>query len=140
MAVADGATVRVHYTGTLDNGTEFDSSRGREPLEFTLGQGMLLPKFEEAVRGMNPGETVTVTIPAEEAYGEHIEELLLTVAAQQVPAHISPEVGMRLQLADGGSERDVTVTEVTAEYITLDANHPLAGEDLTFSIELLEAR
>ena len=140
MAVADGATVRVHYTGTLDNGTEFDSSRGREPLEFTLGQGMLLPGFEAAVRGMNPGETVTVTIPAEEAYGEYSEALLMTVAAQQVPAHISPEVGMRLQLSDGGNELDVEITEVTAGYVTLDANHPLAGEDLTFSIELLEAR
>ncbi len=138
MAVKDGATVRVHYTGTLDDDTEFDSSRGREPLEFTLGQGMLSPGFEDAVRNMNPGETVTVTIPAEDAYGEYSEEMLMTVAVDQVPAHVTPEVGLRLQLSDGGNELDVTITEVTDEYITLDANHPLAGENLTFAIELLE--
>ncbi len=139
MAVKDGTTVRVHYTGTLDDGTEFDSSRGREPLEFTLGQGMLIPGFEEAVSNMNPGETVTVTIPAEDAYGEYSEEMLMTVAADQVPAHVTPEVGLHLQLSDGGNELDVTITEVTDEHITLDANHPLAGENLTFTIELLEA-
>lgn len=138
MAVQDGATVRVHYTGTLDDGTEFDSSHGREPLEFTLGEGMLIPGFEDAVRGMDVGQTLTVTIPAEEAYGEYSEDMVLTVPADQIPSSISPEVGLQLQLHNDESELDVTITEVTDEHVTLDANHPLAGEDLTFTIELVE--
>ena len=138
MALKNGDTVRVHYTGTLDDGTEFDSSRDREPLEFTLGEGMLIPGFEKAVIGLGKGQSVKVTIPAAEAYGEHVEEMIITVPRDQVPPHIEPEVGLMLQLMTDGGEMEVAVTEVTDEAVTLDANHPLAGETLTFDIELVE--
>lgn len=139
MSIKNGATVRVHYTGTLDDGTEFDSSRDREPLEFTLGEGMLIPGFEKAVLGMSKvGDAVKVVIPAEEAYGERLEELVISVPRDQVPPHIEPEVGLMLQLMTDGGEMEVAVTEVTEEAVTLDANHPLAGETLTFDIELVE--
>lgn len=140
MAAKNGDTLRVHYTGTLDDGTEFDSSREREPLEFTLGEGSLIPGFEKAVTGKEAGETVKVTIPAEDAYGEHLEELVIEVERGQVPAHITPEVGLMLQLTTEDGEMDVLITEVNDEVITLDANHPLAGENLTFEIEILEIR
>lgn len=140
MAAKNGDTLRVHYTGTLDDGTEFDSSREREPLEFTLGEGSLIPGFEKAVTGKEAGETVKVTIPAEDAYGEHLEELVIEVERGQVPAHITPEVGLMLQLTTEDGEMDVLITEVNDEIITLDANHPLAGENLTFEIEILEVR
>ncbi|AAS97041.1 FKBP-type peptidyl-prolyl cis-trans isomerase [Nitratidesulfovibrio vulgaris] len=139
MAIQNGATVRVHYTGTLDDGTEFDSSRDREPLEFTLGEGMLIPGFEKAVLGLSKtGDAVKVVIPAEDAYGERLEELVISVPRDQVPPHIEPEVGLMLQLMTDGGEMEVAVTEVTDEAVTLDANHPLAGETLTFDIELVE--
>lgn len=138
MAAKNGDTVLVHYTGTLNDGTEFDSSRGSEPLEFTLGEGMLIPGFEEAVLGMKPGDSVTVTIAPENAYGEYSEEMVITVPRDQMPEHITPEVGAQLQLHDEDSEIDVVIAEVTDEHITLDANHPLAGESLTFAIELVK--
>jgi len=133
-----GDTVRVHYTGRLDDGTVFDSSRGREPLEFTLGAGQVIAGFEEAVAGMSPGEVKTVTIPHGEAYGGHRHELVVSVGHDQFPQHIDPQVGQQLQLAQGGQVTVVTVTEVSERGITLDANHPLAGRDLTFELELVE--
>ena len=140
MPVKQGDTLRVHYTGTLTDGTVFDSSRERDPLEFTLGRGMLIPGFEAAVVGHEAGETVTVTIPPEDAYGEVDLELIFTVARSQVPAHIPLEVGTPLQLSNEQGQMDVIITEVDAEEVTLDANHPLAGKALTFEIEILEIK
>ena len=137
MPIKKGDTVRAHYTGTLDDGTVFDSSREREPLEFELGKGMLIPGFEAAVEGREAGETVTVTIPPEEAYGEADEELIFTVPRAQVPDHIPLNVGVPLQLSNEQGQMDVTITEVGADEITLDANHPLAGKTLTFEIEIV---
>ena len=136
--VKDGDTVKVHYTGTLEDGTVFDSSREREPLEFTLGGGMLIPGFEKAVVDMSVGDSTTVTIPADEAYGQRNDEMVIDVAKDQVPEHITPEVGMLLQLESEGGVMEVVITEVKDDSITLDANHPLAGKDLTFEIELVE--
>ena len=138
MALSNGTTVRVHYTGTLADGAVFDSSRGREPLEFTLGEGMLLPGFEEAVRDLDSGGSVAVTIPAGEAYGEYSEEMVMVVPLSRVPPNITLEAGQQLRLMNEHSELDATISEVTAEHIVLDANHPLAGKDLTFAIELVE--
>ena len=132
-----GDTVQVHYTGTLDDGTEFDSSAGREPLSFTLGAGQVVPGFEAAVTGMALGEKKTVTIPAAEAYGEPRPELLMTVPRAQVPPTMQPRVGQRLQVGRGEQAFPVIVHEVTDEHVILDGNHPLAGQDLTFALELV---
>ena len=133
-----GDTVRVHYTGTLDDGTEFDSSRGREPLQFTLGAGQVVPGFDAAVTGMRPGDTKTVTIPAAEAYGDPRRELLVTVPRAQVPPGVEPRVGQRLQVGRGDRAFPVVVHEVTDAHVVLDGNHPLAGQDLTFALELID--
>lgn len=134
-----GDTVRVNYTGRLDDGTVFDSSLRSGPLEFTIGDGQLIPGFENAVIGMTPGETKTQKIPAEEAYGPHADFLVIEVDRRRVPPDLDPKVGDRLQLQHpDGRVTPVLVTAVTESSITLDANHPLAGKDLTFDIELLE--
>ncbi len=133
-----GDKVKVHYTGRLNNGTVFDSSKGREPLEFQLGQGELIPGFEQAVDGMTPGETKTIDISADQAYGQHREELIQKVPRQRFPNDMEFQVGQRFQIGQQ-EERPmiVQVTEVTESDITLDGNHPLAGKNLTFDIELL---
>jgi peptidylprolyl isomerase len=137
--VKDGATVKVHYTGTLENGEVFDSSENREPLEFTLGQGQLIPGFEKAVTGLDVGESTTVDIPSAEAYGEAREDLIITVPKNQLPDDIEPQIGMQLQVNQpDGQPVPVRITEIGEEELTLDANHPLAGQDLTFKIELVE--
>ena len=128
-----GKSVAVHYHGTLDDGAVFDSSRERDPLEFVVGSGQLIEGFDKAVRGMKVGDTVTVRLEPSEAYGEYDPELVLVVPAEQAPEGLAP--GQQVQLANG---LVVTVKEVTAESITLDANPPLAGEALTFEIELVE--
>ncbi|GAB4344829.1 MAG: peptidylprolyl isomerase [Candidatus Abyssubacteria bacterium] len=134
-----GDTVKVHYTGKLDDGTVFDSSVGREPLEFTLGGGQVIQGFEEAVVGMEPGETKTANVAAEKAYGPHREEMVVPVNRGEFPEHIEPEVGQQLQMRrTDGRSIVVTVTDVSETTVTLDANHPLAGKDLTFDIELVE--
>lgn len=136
---AIGDTVRVHYTGSLDDGTVFDTSSGREPLEFTIGSGQVIPGFDSAVSGMSPGDSETVKIPAEEAYGPHQEEMMLEVDRAQVPAELNPQVGERLEIKQqNGQSVPVTVTKVTETLITLDGNHPLAGKALTFEIELVD--
>ncbi len=133
-----GDTVKIHYTGTLADGTVFDSSAGRDPLEFTLGGGQVIPGFDEAVTGMDSGEKKQVVIPAAKAYGQRNEEMVIQAPRDQVPADIKPEVGQQLQMAGPGGETIIVqVTEVTDEHITLDANPPLAGKDLTFDIELV---
>ena len=137
--VTNGDTVKVHYTGRLTDGTVFDTSIGSDPLEFTLGQGQTIPGFEQAVIGMQVGETKTVTIPADQAYGPHREDMILEVSKDELPEDLDPEVGMQLQMNQGdGGITIVTITEVSETTIRIDANHPLAGQDLTFNIELVD--
>ncbi len=134
-----GDTVRVDYTGKLEDGTEFDSSAGREPLQFTIGQGSMIPGFEQAIIGMAPGESKTVKIPVDEAYGPYRDELVLAVDRDELPADLEPEVGQRLQMPQAdGRVIVVTVIEVSESSVTLDANPPLAGKDLIFEIQLVE--
>ncbi len=139
VQVKAGDTVKVHYSGFLDDGTVFDSSLEREPFEFTLGQGMVIPGFEDAVVGMGVGDTKTVNIPTDQAYGPYRDELLVAVERSQVPPNIEPDVGMELQIrTPEGTVTNVTITEMDENSITLDANHPLAGKDLIFEIKLVE--
>ncbi|GMT47462.1 MAG: peptidyl-prolyl cis-trans isomerase [bacterium] len=139
VQVKAGDTVRVHYSGFLDDGTIFDSSLEREPFEFTLGQGMVIPGFEDAVVGMDVGDTKTVNIPTDQAYGPFRDELLVAVERSEVPANIEPDVGMELQIrTPEGTVTNVTIIEMDENSITLDANHPLAGKDLIFEIKLVE--
>ena len=140
--VKEGDTVKVNYTGKLNDGTVFDTSEEREPLEFTLGQGQLIPGFEKAVTGLNEGDSTTVTIPTDEAYGERRDDLELEVAKNELPDNVEPEVGMQLQMQQQQSEQaiPVQITKVEEDKVMLDANHPLAGKDLTFDIELLEVK
>jgi peptidylprolyl isomerase len=140
MTVAkSGDSVKVHYTGTLEDGTQFDSSAGVDPLEFTLGGGQVIAGFDEAITGMAPGEKKNVIIPAEKAYGQRNEEMVINAPRDEVPEGITPEVGQRLQLAGPNNQPImVEVTDVTDEHIQLDANPPLAGKDLTFDLELVE--
>ncbi|MFO8082311.1 MAG: peptidylprolyl isomerase [Armatimonadota bacterium] len=134
-----GDTVKVHYTGKLEDGTVFDSSREREPLEFTLESGQIIPGFEEAVEGMEEGEETTVEIPPEKAYGMRQEDAVMEFPATELPDEMEPEVGMQLQLQGAnGQAFPARVVEVGDETVVLDANHPLAGETLTFDIELVE--
>lgn len=138
MPVRSGTLVRVHYTGTLADGSEFDSSRDREPLEFTAGAGQVVPGFDAAVMGMETGESKTVTIPADQAYGDVDPEKTLVVPKDQFPEG-DVSLGDQLQIGlEGGGAVIVTVAEMDDESVTLDANHALAGEDLTFAITLVE--
>lgn len=137
MAPKSGDTVRVNYRGTLSDGTEFDSSEGQEPLEFVVGSGQVIPGFDGAVLGLEPGETVTVTIPAAEAYGDQDERGIQQFPPEAFPS--KPEVGWTLELSGPDGQRiPAVVVEVTDEFVVLDFNHPLAGQDLTFEIELVE--
>ncbi len=142
--VKNGDTVKVHYTGKLNNGEVFDSSRSddRDPLEFTLGEGQLIPGFEKAVEGLEEGDSTTVEIPTDEAYGERRDDLELEVAKNELPDNVEPQVGMQLQMQqqESGQAIPVQITKVEDDKVTLDANHPLAGKDLTFDIELLEIK
>lgn len=138
MKPENGDTVRVHYTGTLEDGTEFDTSRGRDPLTFTMGEHTVIPGFETAVADLEEGGTAKVTVPAADAYGERIEE-----AKQQVPVEAFegslPQVGWGVELQGPDGQRvNAMVAEVTEEYVVLDFNHPLAGQDLTFDLELVK--
>jgi FKBP-type peptidyl-prolyl cis-trans isomerase 2 len=133
-----GDTVRIHYTGKLGDGEVFDSSRDREPLEFTLGGGQVIAGFDAAVTGMQPGDEKTVTIPAEEAYGPRRDEMVGEVPRAQFPPNIEPQVGQQLQMQQNGQSFVVTVAGVSDDVVRLDANHPLAGKDLTFELELVE--
>lgn len=141
MTLTAGTTVLVHYTGTLDDGTQFDSSRDHEPLEVVLGQGMVIHGFEQAIMGMEPGQTITVTIPEDEAYGPHNEEMVLRVPRSSFPPEIPTAVGEQLILrSPDGDEVPALIVAVNDEEATLDANHPLAGFALTFEIELVSVR
>lgn len=134
-----GDTVKVHYTGKLEDGTVFDSSIEKEPLTFTLGEGNMIKGFESAVLGMQVGDSKTAVIVSDEAYGQRNEEMVVEVPANNVPENISPEVGQQLAIQQpDGRTIPVTVTQVDEEKVTLDANHPLAGKDLVFDIQLVD--
>lgn len=157
-----GDKVKVHYTGKLDDGSVFDTSEGfiersseqscgcgdggcdsgshaTGPMEFVIGTGQLIPKFEEAVIGLEPGESITVKIAAADAYGQRAEEMVAVIERSEIPPDIKPEPGHQMEvILEDGSPMPVLVTEVSETSITLDANHPLAGCDLTFEIRLLE--
>ncbi len=133
-----GDSVKIHYKGTLEDGTVFDSSEGRDPLGFTIGSGQVIPGFEEAVLGMVACDSKNVLIPVDKAYGPRNEEMIMSFPVDQVPAEIKPEVGQQLQMAGpDGQPLLVLVVEVTDEQIMLDANPPLAGKDLNFDLELV---
>lgn len=134
-----GDTVRIHYTGTLQDGSVFDSSEDRDPLEFQLGSGQVIPGFDEGVSGMEVGEKKTIEIPCDQAYGPIHPEAMQDVPRAEIPDNIPLELGTQLQMqAPDGQTMMVVVANVTDEKVTLDANHPLAGKDLTFALELVE--
>ena len=135
----EGDKVKVHYKGTLADGHQFDSSEGREPLEFVLGSGMVIPGFDEGVTGMQIGEKKTILIPSEQAYGPANEELIIKFERAEIPADIPLEVGATLNMHQEGSGQviPVVIREVTDAHVILDANHELAGKDLTFELELV---
>ncbi|MCC5991443.1 MAG: peptidylprolyl isomerase [Rhodobacteraceae bacterium] len=133
-----GDTVRIHYTGTLSDGSVFDSSEGRDPLEFELGAGNIIPGLDRAIDGMSAGEQKTVTVPSAEAYGEYQDGARQDVPRDQIPSHIPLDPGTMLQMqTPDGRAIPVTVAEVSEQTVTLDANHPLAGKDLTFAVEVV---
>ncbi len=137
--VKKGDTIKVHYHGKLVDGTTFDSSEGREPLEFEVGSGMVIPGFDEGVTGMAVGDKKTVQIPAEEAYGPKQEDMIMEFPREKFPADMVPEVGMQLNMNNGqGQSFPVVIVEVQETVVILDANHPLAGQDLIFDLELVE--
>ncbi|NJN84781.1 MAG: peptidylprolyl isomerase [Caldilineaceae bacterium] len=140
MRAKEGNTVLVHYTGTLEDGTEFDSSTGREPLQFTLGTGHVIPGFERGVLDMAVGESKRVEIPVKEAYGEHHPELVMDVRRTKVPAEVELKLGSELQMKQGDKSFVVRVVELTPDSVRLDGNHPLAGKKLTFEIEVVDIR
>jgi FKBP-type peptidyl-prolyl cis-trans isomerase 2 len=134
-----GDKVKVHYRGSLEDGTVFDTSHGRQPLEFTIGEGQVIPGFEGAVVGMEPGDSKSVTVEPPEGYGERRRELVVDVERDRFPAEMEVEVGKQVQVQEkDGSPRVATIARVDDDSVTLDVNHPLAGKDLTFDIELVE--
>jgi len=136
--IKQGDTVRVHYTGKLDDGTVFDSSVGNDPLEFTVGSGQLIPGFEKAVTGMSAGDKTVAQIPSDEAYGPHSPEGVIQVPRSNIPADIQLSIGQQLQMqTHDGRPVPVVVVAIEDASITVDANHPLAGKDLTFEIEVV---
>lgn len=134
-----GDTVRIHYTGRLTDGTQFDSSEGRAPLEFQLGSGQIIAGLDQQIEGMSVGEKATVTIPAAQAYGEHHPEGVQSLPRERIPADVDVSLGARLQATSAdGQQMTLTVVDVNDEAVTVDANHPLAGKDLVFDVELVE--
>lgn len=137
-AARQGNTVKIHYTGKMDDGTVFDSSEGSDPLEFTLGQGQVIPGFENGVLGMEVGDSRTLNIPMDQAYGPHQDDGEFEIDRAELPDSIPLEVGMRLQSNQGGRTVVVTIVEFDDSKVKMDANHPLAGKDLIFDIQLVE--
>ncbi len=133
-----GDKVQVHYTGTLEDGTVFDSSEGRAPLDVVLGSGGVIQGFDEALTGMAVNEKKTVTIPYEKAYGAHNAEMVMQIPINQVPPDLNPQIGDKMQVGGpGGEVMNVEVLDITDDFIVLDANPPLAGKNLTFAIEMV---
>ena len=134
----EGNKVQVHYTGKLEDGTVFDSSEGKAPLEFTLGEHQVIPGFEKGVVGMNEGENRTVNIPPDEGYGQRRDDLVIEVQKDSMPENVEPKEGMQLELQTAQGQRvPVVVSEIKDDTVELDANHALAGKELTFDIELV---
>jgi FKBP-type peptidyl-prolyl cis-trans isomerase 2 len=139
--VKNGDTVKVHYQGKLTDGTTFDSSEGRQPLEFEVGSGSVIPGFDNGVIGMSVGDKKTINIPAEEAYGEVEEDRFMEFPINRFPPDLKPEVGMTLTMSDGsGQQFPVAISDVRDDVVILDANHPLAGQELIFDVELMEIK
>jgi FKBP-type peptidyl-prolyl cis-trans isomerase 2 len=139
QTVKNGDTVKVHYHGRLTDGTTFDSSEGRDPLEFEVGSGMVIKGFDDGVTGMKVGDKKTINIPVDEAYGPVNEDMLVEFPRSNFPPEMEPEVGMQLNMTSGdGQVIPVVVTDVKDDIVSLDANHPLAGEELVFDLELVE--
>lgn len=137
--IENGQKVKIHYAGTLDDGTQFDSSAGRDPLEFEMGAGMVIPGFETGVADMSVGEKKKIHIPAAEAYGARREEMVMEFERAQLPEGLEPEEGMGLQMqGPEGQPIPVRITAVAETTITIDANHPLADQNLNFELELVE--
>ncbi len=137
--VKAGDTVRIHYTGTLTTGETFDSSEGRDPLEFVVGSGQIIPGLDKAIPGMAVGDKKTVEVPCAEAYGEARDEAIQAIPRSEIPDHIPTEPGTQLQMqSPDGQVIPVVVVDVNEESVILDANHPLSGKDLIFAIELVE--
>lgn len=136
--VKKGDKVNVHYHGRLADGSTFDSSEGRDPLSFTAGAGQVIKGFDEAVMDMNPGDKKTVNIPVDQAYGHRNEDMVMEFPVTDLPSDVTPEIGMELQMGDNqGNVFPVVITAIEGDMMTLDANHPLAGQDLVFDIELV---
>ncbi len=137
--VKSGDKVKVHYHGKLTSGETFDSSAGREPLEFEVGSGMVIKGFDEGVTGMAVGDKKTINIPFNEAYGPRNPEMVIDMPKERFPEDMEVEVGMPLVMSDGqGQQFQVTIVEIKESSVVLDANHPLAGKDLVFDLELVE--
>jgi len=135
----EGDEVQVHYTGKLEDGTVFDTSEDGDPLSFTIGENRVIPGFEEAVTGMEPGDSKTTEVEPEQAYGEHREDMVMEMERDQIPDDVDPEVGQQLQLRlENGQTVPVLITALGEESVTIDANHPLAGRKLMFEIELID--
>ncbi len=135
----EGDEVQVHYTGKLEDGTVFDTSQDGEPLSFTIGENRVIPGFETAVVGMEPGDSKTTEIDPEQAYGEHRDDMVMELDRDQIPEDVEPEVGQQLQLRlENGQTVPVLITALGEDTVTIDANHPLAGRTLIFEIELIE--
>ena len=136
--VETGKTVKVHYTGKLNDGSVFDSSEGREPLEFQVGTGQVIPGFDAAIQQMDIGSSKTIKIPSEEAYGDVRQEMIALIPHEQFPDGLNPQVGQTLQLKTPEGALPVRVTDVQDTGVVIDGNHPLAGRDLTFELELVQ--
>jgi peptidylprolyl isomerase len=139
MAVQSGNTIKIHYNGRLSDGTTFDSSAGRSPLEFTVGSGSVIKGFDDGVQGMTIGEKKTIEIPFLQAYGPEDPSMIIEFPLDRLPEDLKPEIGMQLNMNNAeGQQFAVTITDITNENIILNANHPLAGKDLIFDLELVE--
>jgi FKBP-type peptidyl-prolyl cis-trans isomerase SlpA len=137
--IEKGNLVTVHYTGKLTDGNIFDSSQGKEPIKFQIGSGQIIPGFENAIMGKNVGDKVTVNIPADQAYGEVREDLLVKVGKEQLPGEV--QVGQSLSAqAENGQEVNVVVTEINEDHVVIDGNHPFAGKELIFDIEVVDVQ
>ena len=138
-SVKSGDKVKVHYHGKLTNGETFDSSAGRDPLEFEVGSGMVIKGFDDGVTGMNVGEKKTINIPVDQAYGPRNNDMLIEMPKDRFPQDMELEIGMPLMMSDGeGHQHQVVVSEIKDDVVILDANHPLAGQELVFDLELVE--
>jgi FKBP-type peptidyl-prolyl cis-trans isomerase 2 len=139
MAVQSGDTIKIHYHGRLTDGTTFDSSEGRSPLEFTVGSGSVIKGFDDGVKGMSVGEKKTIEIPFAEAYGSEDPSMIVEFPVDRLPDDLKPEIGMQLNMNNNsGQQFPVVITGITEKNIILNANHPLAGKDLIFDLELVE--